>query len=176
MQLIFVVAWWLNLVASFSAKATETMVSPVPREPTPDIVLVDDDPDVLQAIRQALSLAGFPVSETTDPRKAIEILSETTAKVRLLVTDVSMPNLSGPELAREAYRKCPNLRVLFISGGFESELKFRWSDPQLQKPFTPDQLVREVQRVIAGEPSDRWMSATEELNWEGPERRSRSVV
>ncbi len=152
------------------------MISPVPGEPTPDIVLVDDDPDVLRATRQALSLAGFPVSETTDPRKAIEILSETTERLCLLVTDVSMPNLSGPELARQAYRKCPNLRVLFISGGFDSEVKFRWSDPQLQKPFTPDQLVREVKRVIAGEQSDRWMRATEELDWAGPERRSKSLV
>ncbi len=152
------------------------MVSPVPREPTPDIVLVDDDPDVLQATCQALSLAGFPVSETTDPRKAIEILSETAERLCLLVTDVSMPNLSGPELARQAYRKCPNLRVLFISGGFDSDVKFRWSDPQLQKPFTPDQLVREVKRAIAGELSDRWMSATEEPDWTGPERRSRSLV
>ena len=154
------------------------MTTSVPIDPTPNIVLVDDDPDVLRATRLALSLAGFPVSETTDPRKAIEILSETTAKFRVLVTDVSMPKLSGPELAREAYRKCPNLRVLFISGGFDREAKFRWNDPQLQKPFTPAQLVREVQRVIAGEfgPSDRWMSATEEFDWEGPERRSKPLV
>ena len=106
------------------------MATPVPIDPTPNIVLVDDDPDVLPATRLALSLAGFPVSETSDPRKAIEILSETTAKFRVLVTDVSMSNLSGPELAREAYQKCPNLRVLFISGGGgDGDAKFRWNDP-----------------------------------------------
>ena len=114
------------------------------------ILLVDDDSAVLRTTKRVLSDAGCLVDSTTDPKRAIEMLS--AEPYRLLITDVSMPEMSGPELAREAFHIRADVKVLFISGGFEQGVRFRWSDPQLDKPFTPDQLLDEIRKHI-GEPA-----------------------
>ncbi len=136
------------------------------------ILLVDDDSAVLGTTKRVLGHAGCLVDSTTDPKRAIEMLS--AEPYRLLITDISMPDMSGPELAREAFRIRPDVKVPFISGGFEQGVRFRWSDPQLDKPFTPDQLLDEIRKIMEGgpeteDPSERTVT---EVVWHGRERRT----
>jgi CheY-like chemotaxis protein len=73
--------------------------------------------------------------------------------VDVLVTDVIMPRMGGPELARRLQRLDPNLRVLFISGYTENAVihtgRVQPGMHHLPKPFTPDALARKVAEVMA---------------------------
>lgn len=134
------------------------------------ILLIDDDPAVLGMTKRVLSCAGFLVDSTTDPRRALEMFSAQPYK--LLITDVSMPELTGPELVRQAFRIKPEVKVLFISGGFEEGVRFRWSDPQLPKPFTPDQLLDEIRNIMEGRLATAEAPEQTAAAWDGPERRT----
>ncbi len=139
---------------------------------TPSILFVDDDPDVLRWTRKILAVAGYPVCCTSDPNEAAEMLGDSQKGVDLLVTDICMPNMNGPDLAREAYRVRPDLRVLFISGGFKGAPQFRWDDHQLSKPFTSDELLGEIRKALSDKGSHSGWARAAAAGWSGPERRS----
>src|SRR4051794_30981054 len=82
---------------------------------TVTILTVDDDPDVRRFARVALADAGFRVLEAVSGEAALRLLDEETA-IDLLLTDMVMPGLNGLDLAREARRRCPEIKVLFASG------------------------------------------------------------
>jgi DNA-binding response OmpR family regulator len=79
------------------------------------------------------------------------------AKFDLLVTDVVMPGLSGPNLAARLVRMYPKLKVLYISGYTEDATavhgNFWGGVPLLQKPFTPTQLADRVRMALKSVPS-----------------------
>lgn len=79
------------------------------------ILVIDDDPAVLQMLRTALHRAGHQVLEACDVREAIRLQKSTPAEV--VVTDILMPDADGLECIRELRRLDPGVRVIAISGG-----------------------------------------------------------
>jgi DNA-binding NtrC family response regulator len=111
------------------------------------ILLVDDDPDLLALLRRVLVAAGFPVVSTTDPQGALEIL--TREDVRVLVSDVDMPEMNGTQLVAAARRIRPHAVRMLLTGranldaaiaGINDGEIFRF----LTKPFDPPTVVRLV--------------------------------
>jgi DNA-binding response OmpR family regulator len=96
-----------------------------------------------------LTGAGYEVIAHADPEQAKQSGREAGKQLALLITDVIMPNLSGPELARALQAEHPELPVLFISGytgGLLEGLGIDARDPRLLiKPFTPRDLLARVQ-------------------------------
>jgi DNA-binding NtrC family response regulator len=137
----------------------------------PSILLVDDDVDVLEWTSQILSGAGYPVRSTSDPREANTMLGDLRNGIDLLVTDVCMPDMNGPDLARQAYRRRPELSVLFISGGFGGAPRFRRGDPRLSKPFTKNEFLDEVQKLVSGDPASPGLARAAAAGWSGTDRR-----
>jgi PAS domain S-box-containing protein len=84
------------------------------------VAYVDDDEVVLLMVERLLARAGFDVTAYSKPEALLEALAHDTACFDLLVTDYSMPGMSGTELARQAHRQCPDLPVI-VSSGFVSE-------------------------------------------------------
>ena len=119
------------------------------------LLLIDDDSDVVTLAGQILANAGYSVFSTSDPGEAIRLLSDRRVRIDLLITDVFMPGMTGPDLARTGFRNRAELRVLFMSGDTKARSTVRKGDNYLVKPFASAELVREVSTtLIARHPTD----------------------
>ena len=117
------------------------------------ILLCEDDPLVLDLERTQLESAGLEVIATLEPNAALREIRRRGGGIDLLVTDVVLPTMSGPELARLAAENAPGIPALFVSGHAPDVLGAHGLDPQkvsfLQKPFTRQELIRAVAAQMA---------------------------
>lgn len=120
------------------------------------ILLVEDDPAVREAAVRSLARDGHTVIPAGTVAEALALIEEVGEHPGLLLTDVVLPDRSGRDLADEARRRIPGLRVLFMSGYTERSLTNRapWSPDGafIQKPFTPTELCARVQDVLHADP------------------------
>jgi two-component system, cell cycle sensor histidine kinase and response regulator CckA len=123
-----------------------------PQLSTPATILaVDDDRAVLNLLHQVLNEAGYRVLVAGGGWDAVREF-ESRGPVELLLTDVIMPDLTGPVLAERLRSQNPDLRVLFISGFHDADLVQRFVTRKgftlLPKPFTVDALLRVVREAL----------------------------
>jgi two-component system, cell cycle sensor histidine kinase and response regulator CckA len=116
------------------------------------ILVVDDEAEILSYVETVLSQAGYDVLTAGSAVEAMNQIRQREGSVSLLLTDVVMPDLNGPNLADILLRETPSLRVLFISGWepqvIEHEGALRRGFRTLAKPFTPAQLLAEVDSAL----------------------------
>ena len=117
------------------------------------IMVVDDEPMVRALAQRALEAYGYTVLEAEDGREALQVLAtEAGAKVALVLADLVMPGMGGRELGTRLHESHPGVPVLFMSAHTGDELaRRRLLSPGiwfLQKPFTPDELVAQVQHRL----------------------------
>jgi two-component system cell cycle sensor histidine kinase/response regulator CckA len=117
------------------------------------ILLADDNEQVRGWAREVLELYGYSVLEAADGEKALEVASGHDGDIDLLVTDVVMPALGGPELAERLATARPGLRVLLISGYTDRGIVEHGVLPRdarfLQKPFSASALGEAVRELLA---------------------------
>ncbi|MFZ5477589.1 MAG: response regulator [Myxococcota bacterium] len=116
----------------------------VPRRPR--ALVVDDDPHVRKSVVRLLEGAGVRVVEAGLPRDAFAAFLQ-AGPFDLLVLDVRMPQMTGPELADALSDPGQDQRVLFLSGELEPP-RLRAGRRFLPKPFTPDELLAEVRALV----------------------------
>ena len=117
------------------------------------ILLVEDEAPVRAFASRALKMRGYQVIEADCAEEALELLKDDDLDVDVFVTDVIMPGLDGPTWVREALKKRPDVKVIFVSGYAEDSL----ADQQaripnsvfLPKPFSLNQLAATVQEQTA---------------------------
>ena len=133
-----------------------------PREPeipqitkdagTETVLLVEDNEGVRDLAAKALRRRGYTVYEARDAEVAIEWMRTSNIRPDLLLTDVIMPGLSGPNLAARLLQLNPKLRVLYMSGYTGEAASVHgnyWAGvPLLQKPFTPAALAERVRLAL----------------------------
>jgi two-component system cell cycle sensor histidine kinase/response regulator CckA len=117
------------------------------------ILAVDDDPLVLEFMQTVLGRRGYKVIAAPGGLEALEEFRRIDGAVDLLVSDVAMPAMDGPALAREITKAKPGLPVLFVSGYVQSAKELQRAANRshleiLPKPFSPDVLVRSVERLL----------------------------
>jgi two-component system, cell cycle sensor histidine kinase and response regulator CckA len=115
------------------------------------VLLVEDRPALRVLVRRILTESGYRVLEAADPVQALQVASEHKGAIDLLLTDVIMPHMRGPELARRLGEARPSTRVLFMSGYVEgASLAGPGERPAalVPKPFTPDELTKMVREVL----------------------------
>lgn len=120
-----------------------------PRRPqrSPKILVVDDDPDVLDVAGSLLAELGYTVLKAHDSREALRLL-ETNRDIDLLFTDIVMPGpIDGFDLAERAAQLRPGLRVLYMSGYLRHEGV--WPGSLLQKPWRRQDLTEAVREALA---------------------------
>jgi signal transduction histidine kinase len=122
---------------------------------TETLVLVEDNESVRQLSVRALKKRGYTVHAARSGEEAIELL-DSGVRPDLLITDVVMPGISGPDLAARLARSRPGLRVLYVSGYSEDTDILQGAlerVPLLQKPYTPGKLAERIRTILDG--SDR---------------------
>ncbi len=122
------------------------------------ILLVEDERRVRSIVARVLRKYGFNVLEAGHADDAVQVADMHTGAIDLMVTDVVMPDVSGPRLAKRMRQLRPSMRVLYISGYPDDELAAHgvgdngW--PLLPKPFSPLQLINGA-RAVLGRPERR---------------------
>jgi two-component system cell cycle sensor histidine kinase/response regulator CckA len=132
------------------AERLATALPPLTGEET--VLLVEDEGMVRQFVRTALQGYGYTVLEAEGGAEALHLCETHQRPIHLVVTDVVMPGMSGREMAEQAVRIRPGVKVLFMSGYTDdavvrhgvlhAEAQF------IQKPFTPSALGRKVRDVL----------------------------
>jgi PAS domain S-box-containing protein len=118
---------------------------------TETILVAEDEEGVRNLVCETLVQLGYTVLRASDGREALRIL-EQHGPAHLLLTDVIMPVMGGPELARRAAVLAPGMQVVYMSGYTDDTLAF-YGLPQpgvafLQKPFTPAALAEKVRQAL----------------------------
>ncbi len=111
------------------------------------ILVVDDDDGVRALAKDVLGMEGYTILNTGDPRHALRIAREHAGPIDLLLTDVVMPLMNGPELAERLVAIRPGTKVLFMSG-FDVSSMLAPGAPFLAKPFDVNALPRKVREVL----------------------------
>jgi CheY-like chemotaxis protein len=118
------------------------------------ILLVEDEAKILRLAASILTEAGYKVIEASGAAAALARAREHRRPIDLVLTDVAMPGVSGPQLARQLEALQPGVPVLYTSGYTGETIADRglfdadsWF---LEKPFTPTTLLAKVREVLAG--------------------------
>jgi CheY-like chemotaxis protein len=121
------------------------------------ILLVEDEPGLRDIARRVLARAGFDVISAAGPDEAILAAESSTDRFDLLLTDVVMPGMRGPQLATRLRARQPDLRVLLVSGYAEEivEGERDASLPFLAKPFSAESLLAAIELAMHGSGDDQ---------------------
>lgn len=119
------------------------------------ILVVDDEEAIRRMIERMLTNSGCAVLKASSAQEALAVCESQRGVLQLVVTDVSMPGMSGFDLAERIAERWPGIRVLFISGcANDLSVKRQLYDrPILPKPFTADALNQKVRELLTPEPS-----------------------
>ena len=135
-----------------SGRTVKTDVSPPAARGHETILLVEDEPMILDIAVKILQRQGYSVMAAATPGEAIRLAREYTGEIHLLMTDVVMPEMNGRDLAKNLLSLYPNLKRLFMSGYtadviahhgvLDEGVKF------IQKPFSVQALAAKVREVL----------------------------
>ena len=127
-------------------------VNPAARGGHETVLVVEDDNAVRAIARRALGNAGYRVIEAANGRDALRICGEQSATIDLIVSDIVMPELTGPDLVRELRPKQPHIKVLFMSGYTENAVLnasvLQDGVAFIEKPFSIEALTAKVRVVL----------------------------
>jgi nitrogen-specific signal transduction histidine kinase/CheY-like chemotaxis protein len=119
------------------------------------VLVVEDEPQVLEMLRDLLELSGYTVLEATDGDEAIRVGETYPGRIDLVVVDVIIPGARGLSLVQHLRARRPDLKALYISGysgeAVQPDAARVWKN-FLQKPFTMEVFARKVREVL-GDPA-----------------------
>ena len=116
------------------------------------VLLVDDEPAMLSLCKRFLTSKGYTVLTANTPREALTLAAENCAELRLLITDVIMPEMSGHELSEQINSLYPEIRCLFMSGYTADIIATRGVLDEgvafIQKPFLMNDFGAKVRSTL----------------------------
>ncbi len=120
------------------------------------ILLVDDEPGVIEIGREILTEYGYSVMEAGSGEKALELIAVGSKRIDLVLLDLSMPGMGGQRCLREIHRIAPDLKVVIASGygaeGVDGDGLDLGEYDFIRKPFRLHQLLRKVRHVLDSRP------------------------
>jgi CheY-like chemotaxis protein len=118
------------------------------------LLIVENESAIRTLLQVALSRNGYTVLTAESGRKALELVRNHTGAIHLLITDVIMPDMDGPELVRHLSTIRPDTRTLFMSGYMDDTLGERGilatNANFIQKPFSPRTIAQRVREILDG--------------------------
>lgn len=128
--------------------------------PSPTVLVVDDEMQLRQYMARVMADDGYRVLMAADGVEALALVGRSDPRVDLVITDVSMPLMNGPELAAQLATQLLPPPVLFVSGGHGLA---DVPGPMLQKPFLPTDLSALVRSLIGGAGEQRGSGSAAQL-------------
>jgi len=116
----------------------------------PLLLVVDDEATVLRYVSNALRIRQFGFILAEDGERGLDLFLANRDEIAMVLTDVAMPRLSGPEMARQIRRIDPQVGLIFMTGFSPTQVipqEFR-ACPWLSKPFTPQQLFDVIDQCL----------------------------
>jgi CheY-like chemotaxis protein len=128
----------------------------MPVDGTETILAVEDNDNVRALLRMILTPRGYTLLEAANADEAINLCGSHSGPIHLVVSDVVLPGMSGPDMVDRLLKMREDLKVLFISG-YPREALARWGTirlgaPLLEKPFTAETLLRRVRKALDAAP------------------------
>jgi two-component system cell cycle sensor histidine kinase/response regulator CckA len=120
------------------------------------ILVVEDAAPLRDLVCQALSVSGCTVLSAPEAQEALRILSQQKGVIDLLITDVIMPGMNGPALAKQVRAMRPETKILYMTGYSGEFVRSDMLIPGvsfIQKPFTPADLRRKIRKMLADKPA-----------------------
>lgn len=143
---------YLPRAADDTRPAEESVIQHSSLQGTETVLLVEDDDLVRGLARRVLTKNGYQVLEARNAGEALLLCERHQGAIDLMVSDVIMPQMNGPELVQRLTRVKPEMRVLYMSGYTDNAILHRHvlspATAFLQKPFTPEDLARKVREVL----------------------------
>ena len=125
------------------------MTQHTPKPVAGTILLAEDEPLLRELGQTILSQSGYTVLTAVNGEALRKLIAEHNDNVDLLLTDVVMPDISGPDLVRLAKQRWPDIKVLYMSGYGDDDLKdLDRAAGFIQKPFTPTELMAKIKEVL----------------------------
>ncbi len=117
------------------------------------ILLVEDEPLVLRVTSSILQSKGYKVIEASNGAEALKIAREGNngSEIKLLISDIVMPHMTGREVAEKLREEFPKIRILFMSGYTEDNMVHNMTEKNIDfihKPFLPDVFLQNVRNVL----------------------------
>jgi CheY-like chemotaxis protein len=117
------------------------------------LLIVDDDPFILETASMMLELAGYEVLRAESGQAALRLCAEVHGPIHLLLTDIEMPLMNGPELAARLFNLIPHIAIVFMTA-HHGQLRMPGQDAFggygiIRKPFTAAQLRQEMVSRLA---------------------------
>jgi len=143
---------YLPLAGAEQAAAAEESVFEMGIMGEETILLAEDEASVRDLAARVLQDAGYTVLCAADGAEAMSLVREHGGRIDLILTDVVMPKVNGPAMAREARSRCPGVKLLFMSGYAGNPVERMGQNmvevPILRKPFTARNLTQKVRHVL----------------------------
>ena len=124
---------------------------------TETLLIVENEPAIRNLLQMALRKNGYTVLAAESAREGLEVVRGHAGGIDLLITDVVMPDMNGPELVRALATIRPQTRTLFMSGYMDDALGDHGVLPShanfIQKPFSPRVIAQKVRDILDGNSS-----------------------
>ena len=112
-----------------------------------NVLVVDDDLTDLRLMKSALEDGGFEVFISTDGRQAMDLIAR--QEIALVLLDIKMPEISGYDLLRMLRERVDGtIKIIFVTVVPKNDVEFEGVDGFVQKPFSKERLLAEVNRVL----------------------------
>lgn len=112
------------------------------------LLIVDDEASIRQMLRIVFERQGYEVLEAASAAEAVQIFQQHQSSIAMVLTDVMMPEMNGPELVHQLLKLRPNVPTLFISGFCDTLQHSMQGFECLPKPFTASEVVNKVQSML----------------------------
>jgi PAS domain S-box-containing protein len=157
---------WLPRIGGAEAHTTDVSTTTVVPG-TDTVLLVEDEPALRNLVQILLAEAGYHVIASATAQEALSLGTAPGVQIDLLLTDVVMPGMSGPQLATELLRRRPEIQVLYMSGYIGDALSEHGLDEAaaalIHKPFKPDHLLKLIRDLLDARPTRRARRASEHM-------------
>jgi two-component system, cell cycle sensor histidine kinase and response regulator CckA len=122
--------------------------------PATTVLVVEDDQETLFMISKTLAAGGHDVLWARDADDALRLLAKREGSIGLILTDVVLPGLSGPELVARAREEHGGIAAIYVSAYDVDAVRAQGVDPErvpfLAKPYEPTELLKLVRETLAG--------------------------